>query len=369
MMVGKPLVEVHTADIHFGVMDPQVQYTILYEQMILPLMNVQFDAFFINGDLFDHKFLANNAVISYALKFIDDVVNLCAKNGATLVLLHGTLSHDAHQLQLFYCYKDYIDIRIVNTIGFEIIKGTRVLCIPEEYEHDADYYNKYLLYSGDYDMVVLHGAIRGAIYGHDTIDLSGKTPTFGLSSFRRCNGPIICGHVHVACCYENHIYYSGSPLRWRFGEEAEKGFLICTFNPYTYQYYIHLQPIKSFRYDTVDLSDMLSFSPQAIINKIESDKANGIDFIKVKFDQSNPITDVIKKYFSTNRTVKIDAPDYRFTETINQNQQNNAEFADYAYMLDPNMTPYDIFTKYVNQQKGECFITAEELEQILGSIE
>ena len=51
------LIEVHTADIHFGAMDPKIQYDILMNQMINKLIDLKFDVFFINGDLFHHKFI------------------------------------------------------------------------------------------------------------------------------------------------------------------------------------------------------------------------------------------------------------------------------------------------------------------------
>ena len=126
------LIEVHTADIHFGAMDPKVQYDILMNQMINKLVDLKFDVFFINGDLFHHKFMSNSDVVMYASMFVDQVIQLCRSKNATLVLLHGTASHDANQLKLFYHYIGTLDIRLIAHIQFEMIKGDRVLCTPEE---------------------------------------------------------------------------------------------------------------------------------------------------------------------------------------------------------------------------------------------
>ena len=264
------LVEIHTADIHFGAMDPKTQYDILMEQMVKPLYSIQFDAFFINGDLFHHKFMSNSDVIMYALLFIDEIVKLCIRNNATLILLHGTYSHDADQLKLFYRYiNSGVDIRIIEHMQFQDIKGTTVLCIPEEYGKGKEYYEQNLYYTQEYDMAVLHGNIKGAIYGLNKADLnSAKSPVFDINSFARCNGPILCGHSHIQGCYQNHIYYSGSPLRWQFGEEQEKGFLICLYDKLTHQYTVDFQPIKSFRYDTICLDSMVNYDPKDIINYI-----------------------------------------------------------------------------------------------------
>lgn len=367
MYSDRTLVEIHTADIHFGAMDPKIQYDILMEQMINKLRMIHFDAFFINGDLFHHKFMSNSDVIMYALLFVDEIVKLCIQNNATLVLLHGTFSHDADQLKLFYRYiNSGVDIRIVENMQFQDIKGTTVLCIPEEYGKGREYYEQALYYTQEYDMAVLHGNIKGAIYGLDKADLDTvKNPVFDINSFARCNGPILCGHVHVQGCYQNHIYYSGSPLRWKFGEEQEKGFLVCLYDKYTHQYTVDFQPIKSFRYDTINLDNMIDMDPKTIITHICNLKMNGIDFLKVRFKNATTSTDAVKQYFSTIQDIKIDVQDSGFMETVRENQKNNDQFAQYDYLLDNNLSEYEIFTRFVNQSKGEEFITTDELIKIL----
>lgn len=368
---NRALVEIHTADIHFGAMDPKTQYDILMDQMINEVSKIHFDAFFINGDLFHHKFMSNSDVIMYALLFVDEVVKLCIRNNATLVLLHGTFSHDADQLKLFYRYiNSGVDIRIIEYMQFQDIKGTKVLCIPEEYGKGRDYYEQLLYYTQDYDMAVLHGNIKGAIYGMDKENLdSPKSPVFDINSFARCNGPILCGHVHVQGCFQNHIYYSGSPLRWKFGEEQEKGFLVLLYDKPTHQYSVQFQPVKSFRYDTINLDEMINADPKTIINHIMNLKNSGIDFIKVRFKNATTSTDAVKQYFSTkNHNIIIDVQDSGFIESMKENQKNNNKFAKYDYIFDPNLSEYEIFAKYVNQSKGEEFITSDELIKILTEI-
>ena len=360
------LIEVHTADIHFGAMDPKVQYDILMNQMINKLIDLKFDVFFINGDLFHHKFMSNSDVVMYASMFVDQVIQLCRSKNATLVLLHGTASHDANQLKLFYHYIGTLDIRIIEHIQFEMIKGARVLCIPEEYNMGYDYYANALFYSGSYDMAVLHGAVKGSIFGCNEANLnSNKAPVFDINSFRNCNGPIICGHVHIPGCYQNHIYYSGSPLRWQFGEEEPQGFIICLHNLDTRQYYIHLEEITSFRYDTINLDDMINSDPKDIINYISKLRQQGIDYIKIRFTGTSPNIGIIKKYYKNDFNIVVDASDAQFQETIRENQKANDQFKEYDYLMDPNLSPYEIFTRYVNQCKGEQFITVDELEKIL----
>ena len=58
-----------------------------------------------------------------------------------------------------------LDLRIVENIRFEYIKGMKILCIPELYGLDEDIYRQFLFFSGLYDMCFMHGTIKGAIYG------------------------------------------------------------------------------------------------------------------------------------------------------------------------------------------------------------
>ena len=123
------LVEVHLADLHFGAFNPKTQYEILMEQCynnicLLP----KIDIISIDGDIFDHKVMANSDAALYATKFIDNLVKLSIEKNATLVILAGTYSHDFDQLKLFYHYMDNspnsgIDVRVITNIQFEMIKG------------------------------------------------------------------------------------------------------------------------------------------------------------------------------------------------------------------------------------------------------
>ena len=120
------------ADIHFGAVDFAYMLNNLNTQFINRISPLDFDILAICGDLFDSKFMANNPIIGSAITFIDSLVNLCIQKNATLILLDGTQSHDNGQLNLFYHYlsNPSLDMRIVEQIKFEYVKGLRILCIP-----------------------------------------------------------------------------------------------------------------------------------------------------------------------------------------------------------------------------------------------
>ena len=362
------LVEVHIADIHFGVIDPKVQYTILTEQFLNKIVNIHFDVLVIDGDLFDHKFQANSDSVLYAELFISSCVNICKMKNATIVLLHGTSSHDSNQLKLFYHYLSdpTIDMRIVENTRFEIIKGKRVLCIPEEYNKGKKYYEEFLYNSGFYDGVYMHGTFKGAIYGANEVNLaSKKNPTFDLTCFCNCKGPIISGHVHVPGCFEGHMYYTGCPIRWRFGEEQEKGFIILLHDLDSRRYHVHFEEIKSFRYDTVNVDRLLA-DPQRAISYINNLKQSGIDFVRLEISiDKQDCLNIIKHYYQKDPTIKILETYKQEKEKREMQKALNTKYSGYDYILDDNLSPEDKLTRYINQEMGYTFITVDELKKAI----
>lgn len=359
--------EAHISDLHFGVIDPSIQYKILSEQFLNKIANLRLDIVSINGDIFDHKFMSNSDVIMYAMKFIDDLVKICKVNKTTLIIIHGTAFHDANQLKLFYNYvtDPNIDIRIVESVRFEDVKGKRILCIPEMYNMGEDYYRRFLNYSGVYDSAYLHGTFENAIYGKNKEDLGSKRePVFSIESFCNCAGPIIAGHVHVCQCLKNDFYYTGSPYRWCYGEEQPKGFLILLHNLDTRRYSIHFEEITSFRYDTVNLDNILMSDPKEVISYIKNLKSKGIDNIRVEFTKENDKLAIIKDYYKSDNSVVIKY-DAKARKEKEEAEVLKEKYNDYNFILDKNLSPYEVLTRYINKNVGYAYITSDELINLL----
>lgn len=364
------LVQASIADIHFGAIDPKAQYDVLYEQFICELYKLPvLDAIFINGDLFHKKYpnAAASDEVLYASIFMAEIRNLAVAKQATVILLSGTKSHDADQLSLFYhyLYDPEFDIRIVQELKFEYVKGSKVLCIPELYDVDEEIYKEFLFNSGWYDQAIIHGTFDGAIYGNN----AGRSRLFTINDFVNCRGPILAGHVHVAGCYNKYFYYSGSPIRWQHGEEKEKGFMITLFNLDNGSHYTHMIPITSFRYRVVnfdDLAFMTIAKPEDVIKYLNDLKEKDhIDYLRLDFNMdsmSQEDIDIIKKYYQTDETVKFK------TETCkssNMKSNNTEELNRYNYIFDPNLDEYQILSRYINDKEGKLFITAEQLRSII----
>ena len=358
------------ADIHFGCSEnPEYMYTQLMTQFINKISNLDFQIVAICGDLFHSKLMSNNPAITYAIQFIDDLVQLCAFKGATLMILAGTQSHDAGQLSLFYHYnkQPQIDVRIIEKIQFENIKGLRVLCIPEVYGYPESEYNNVLYNSGRYDLCILHGTFKGSFKGSEIATLNtNHAPVFGINHFCNCAGPILMGHYHIPSVYESYAYYNGSAFRFRFGEEEDKGFLLTLFNPFTRMHYTELIPIISHTYSTINIDHLINDDPKRIIDWIKSEKANrGIDFIRVQFNNANENMNIVRNYFRNVGNVKLQELGKKEKQIQQIDQEVLQQNQEYSYIIDSSIGDYDKFVMYINQQEGYDFITSDELIKLL----
>ena len=360
---------VSIADIHFGAIDPLYMYNALQEQFVNRIAPLKFDILAICGDLFDSKFMSNNPIVSYAISFIDNLVNLCRSKNATLVLLEGTQSHDNGQLKLFYHYlaDPMVDVRIVEQVQFEMIQGLRVLCIPEKYGLTEEFYRKILFESGSYDLCLIHGTFRGSFVGTEIATLnSTKAPIFSMNSFINCMGPILMGHYHINGCYESYAYYHGSAFRYHFGEEAPKGFLVTLYDTWTRQHLTKLIEIESHKYVTININDLLNEDPKVIIDYIKHyQEANGIDFIRVQYDNATNSTDIAQQYFRTNASVTLQELNRKTRQLEKINNDIMLQNQQYSFILDNELDDYTKFVMYMNQHEGADFITVDELVSLL----
>lgn len=368
------LISIAISDLHFGALDPQYQYETLKAQFINKIKIVPFDVLYINGDIFDRKFMGNSDAIMYASLFIDECVCICRNNGATLVLLYGTESHDSDQYKIFYHYLSdtSIDIRIVENTRFEYIKGQRVLCIPEEYGMGEEYYNKFLKHSGIYDIVIMHGMLRGVVYEDNSSGLDSKrAPTFDIDDFSNCRGYILSGHVHTPGVYGGYFYYSGSPLRWRHGEEENKGYLVVLSNLATAQHYVHFEVVESLKYITINIDYLINEDPEKIISELnEIKQTHDISHLRIEISNrpDNPESStigIIKNYYRNNNNIRIkdDIQKYKKEE---KERRYLEKYEEYDYLFDNNLNEYEILAKYINQRENNTiYITTDEIINIL----
>ncbi len=368
-MKNKPYVtEVHIADIHFGAIDPIKQYNILQEQFLNKISLIDFDILSIDGDIFDKKFMANSDAVYYAIEFVRNCVELCRLRNATLIIISGTESHDAGQLKLFYGYTEdeSVDVRIIEKLSFTTAQGLKILCVPEEYGKGEEYYRDKL--NDIYDTAFVHGTVVGSVYGASKEDLgSNKYPVFSIDSFCGCRGPIMCGHVHKALCMNGYIYYCSNPIRYKFGEEEEKGFCILLHNRFDNSHYMNFIPIKSFRYDTINIKSLEYSDPNSVIKHLDSLLASGIDNIRIDFSDLNEptIQKIIEQYYENNPSISIKRYTEKNIPQVNTTADIEEKYSDLNFLLDPNIDSYTKFVNFINHNEGTQFITVEKLKSIL----
>lgn len=367
--------QAHISDLHFGVIDPKVQFDILMEQFVDKIKRLPLDCISVDGDFFDRLFMGNTDATLYANLFFKELHNLCKCNKAhgintVLLILLGTKNHDADQLRLFYPYLQdpEVDLRIVEHIQFEWINGCRVLCIPELYGVSEDEYQQVLFKSGYYDMVFMHGTIKGAVYDNKL----GEAKIFDNIDFCNCLGPVIAGHVHTHQSLLGYCYYNGSPIRWCFGEEETKGFQLVLYDMDTRKSYVHLEPITSFRYDTISIDDIICTDPQQVIEYINNlKKEKGIDHIRLKCKTNSDIEanlNIVKRYYQPDKTVKFLIEKDKGPNEKTFDEETRELYDQYSYLFDKSMSPYQIFAKFINDSEGDIVVTADQIIDALREI-
>ena len=362
------LITAHISDLHFPVMNPQKQYQILEDQFLQKIEQMpRLDLVCINGDLFDHKIALSSDATLYASMFVARLVDICKYHNATLILLQGTMSHDSNQLKIYYHYmqRTDVDVRIVTTIRFEMVKNCRILCIPELYGVAEEYYQQVLFGSDFYDLCIMHGTIQGAVYG----DNVGNGRLFHINDFLNCRGPIVSGHIHKANTFFDHFYYCGSPYRWRFDDDCFKGFILMSYNMNTRQYYLDYEEIISDTYKTITMDQLINSDPIETINYIKNLKATeGIDYIRIKFNSTIPGS---SRMALTNQFRNDDTISFEFysqeREIAKQAEAKIKEDGEKcAFLLDNRLTDEQKFVMWVNYLKhDDQFLTVEELERML----
>ena len=368
------LTSIHIADIHFGAINPGEEYKILAQQFLNVIEKIHFDILAIDGDLFDRKFPANSEAVRWAVEFVNQCNELCMYRGAALIIISGTESHDAGQLNMFHGMFHWEDeVYIVDRAHFIYTHGVKILCIPELYGKGAGYYDNLL--KEQYDMCFMHGTLIGAIPGANAENLNSKRePVFSIDSFSGCKGPIFAGHVHVHQTIQDHMYYISSPIRWRFGEEEPKGYIINLFNKETYQYYNYFYPIESYRYDTISIEDLMTADPNEMIQKLDAMHQAGSDFIRLNCKNIPEYQlAIIKKYYH-----EMKNPYVKFYNTTRENagqlvdatvneEEFNQQFSDLGFLLDDRIDELTKFVMYVNYNAGSDIISLDALKQMLSS--
>ena len=271
-------------------------------------------------------------------------------------------------MKLFYPMMklDDVDVRVVMCVCWEFIKGKKILCIPELYNKGEAYYKPFL--NSIYDACYMHGSFKGAIFGKNEVDLnSSREPVFDIESFGGCLGPIISGHNHIHSSYANdEFFYCGSPIRWSFGEEQDKGWLLLFHNIRERWYKIHFEPIVSFRYETIILDDIIKSDPNTIIQYIEQLKRNNIDYLRIKFNiEDKDKIALLRSYYHNRKDIVIDNPTLtdKIDNKLDEIEEEHKQML--LSIIDPNISPEEKLIIYMNKNDTNSYWTLDLFKKFM----
>lgn len=188
------------------------------------------DYIFCVGDLFDHKLSVEEAKVA-AVFLARLACNYCGPNNthAPVHFIHGTYSHDREQYEMFLPLIERIDgaeVYYTDKTDTAVLKtGAKILYLPQVYGKNISY-DEY--FNQEYDIIIGHGPISSltkAPCPATDYDILHSAEQLGSIS-KIC----MFGHYHGFTDFGNNVFYTGPWLRWKYGEDEPRKFVICTNN-------------------------------------------------------------------------------------------------------------------------------------------
>ncbi len=345
------------SDQHFGAVDGH-RLIVEHEESLFLHMNslVSLDFIFILGDYFDHKMYMNDYNAYAAIVVMQRILEYAKKFKSIVRIIYGTASHECGQYSMFQSLFDdsRIDIKVIEHVCDENVKGLDILYLPEEYIYDKKEYYKDTLYSGKkYNYIFGHGVIKEVMANacrnesKDKKILRKKVPYFTTAELKNaCCGEVYFGHYHVHTVIQDNIHYVGSFSSWIFGEASSpKGFYMIDTDGYHNTFIKNTLARKFEDIYYQSHSDIYS-DENVLLNelaRIDTLISNGIyDMIKLHFElpedfgNTQMFLNVVTNRYNNSENVKIDI------NTNGTNNENNDHIAiennnEYSVIFDKNV--------------------------------
>lgn len=217
-------------DVHLGTRVTLKEHMDALEMFLdhMKQSNEECHAIFVCGDLFDHK-LNIEELKQASLYLLRLTMNGLGKDALhphiPVKFVHGTYSHDYEQytifmdmlnkipeVQVFYAEENCIQI---------LNNGCKVLYLPQLYGN-IDYTSSF---DNEYDIIVGHGVINKK--NKEVCPKSNQEIELPVETLGNISKICIFGHYHDYTDFGNNVYYGGSLMRWKYGEDVEKRFIFC----------------------------------------------------------------------------------------------------------------------------------------------
>lgn len=275
------------ADIHIGsIKDVNYVYRIITDIVEKEVIFKHTDMIVILGDYFDKLIKGNEDYVSCAVNVMAYIVRACHRSNTKIRLIYGTEGHEMSQYRIFnyHITSKNIDFKVIDTVTPEIIDGTKILYVPEEYVNDKNEFYKKYLYSGvKYDYIFGHGMIAEIMpkimtYGVNS-NKEKHVSVFNSDEFSSISKITVFGHYHIHKDFHGNVHYLGSLFRTKFGEEEPKGYGIIEDDKFEF-----IENKEAYVYKTYEFNETSPIfkSPENIINEIQKIKEENSDMFAGK---------------------------------------------------------------------------------------
>lgn len=323
-----------TSDIHLGHCRTPTSHIISsFKNSILTSKNIDIQALFISGDLFDRLLDLNAKEIKPIIDFFNFMLSYCYANSIKLRVLEGTPSHDWQQSQLLVdlnnirlnkcdlIYHKVLDIEYIETLN------KHVLYIPDEWTHDhidlESQIRQKLLQNNivNVDIAIMHGQFKYQLIGKKNAGFYFKEEYF-LDLVKEY---IHIGHYHTFSQFDR-IIANGSLERLGHGEESPKGYLIVDNNEFEF-----IENTTAYSYITI------SITKNTTIEKL--------DRVIAKYPVNSHIRLLMNRDHEFNATFKDLKLRYLDYNLKKHNKENISESNSVTYILTDNLI--DVSNSYI----------------------
>ncbi len=371
------------ADVHFGAMDPQLQYENLELFLIFLQKFKKIDLIVILGDYFNSQLPLNSQSAISAIQWLNRLYTIAKELGVKKIrIIKGTREHDNDQLEAFRELEDesgFLKIFNENTYE-ETLPGLRCIYCPDENINAKDYKLKYIdnllkfpnigFFHGSFDVVLPDIVVQ---LSEET---SMRSIIYEYNFWSKIiQGPMVSGHWHDGNEIDSLIYI-GSYDRWAFDEMQNKGFGFIQIDTDTNEYFykkIKNEFAKDYITYNIDthlyntIQDYTAFIKN-IDNEINQGKNQRIRVVINITDEKN-INETfimsIKQYFINNKAVKIITKNKLKTTKKDEKKKKNIEIkSKYGFIFDKSMEKAEVIQRFILESKNKE-IPIENIEKII----
>lgn len=371
------------ADIHWGVMNPSVQFDNLEEFIIFIELFKNIDLVIIDGDYYDSKLLLNSDSAVFSTYWMHKLITACEQNGVKKIrIIKGTKEHDNEQLDTFKGFEKedgYFKIFNINTVE-ETLPGLKCIYCPDENINHKDYVNINIDNILEYaDIGFFHGSFD-IVLPDIVVQLSEESSINNLifeykfwSKFIK--GPLIAGHWHNGQEIDSLIYL-GSYDRWAFGEPEPKGFGFIQFDTETNRYFYkkiinnNAKQYITYNIDTSIMKDLEEYKNLFLsIDNLLKDRGDIKVRIIINITDEKPSNDSyitsVREYFINNKQVKIIVKNKIHIKNKKSLQQQNKNMIDkFDFIMDKKENYAAIIQKFIKTTKDKD-IPIEFIEAVI----